>query len=78
VSVTAKSLGEYEIVAETRLFATSRSMTVEAVRLAGSSGSENTALGATVVETPVAPAAGVTETTCGANGPESLNTTSTQ
>jgi hypothetical protein len=78
VSVTAKALCEYEMAAETRLFAASRSMTVEAVKLAESSGSENTAIGATSAETPVAPAAGVTETTCGGKGLELLNTTSTQ
>ncbi len=39
-------------------------------------GSENTAPGATSVEAPVAPGAGVAETTYG--GPGSINTTSTQ
>jgi hypothetical protein len=76
--MTVKSLALYEIVKGIGLFAASRSRTVDAFRLVISSGFENLAVGATPVETLIAPGAGVTETTCGGKGPESINTTSTQ
>ena len=76
MSVTVKVLDEYEIVKGTGLFDASRSNTVEVVKLAELSGSENVTAGATLVETPVAPAAGVTATTSGGAG--SMNNTSTQ
>src|SRR5262245_66232224 len=68
VSVTVKLLDEYETEAVIRLFAASRSMTVEALTLAASSASEKTARGATARKSVVEGDAGVTERTCGGGG----------
>src|SRR5262245_15525319 len=61
-------LAEHRTTAPTGLLAASCSRTVEEFTLAGSSGLENTALGATPVGISVAPGGGVTERTCSGGG----------
>jgi hypothetical protein len=63
-SATVKALDEYRTSAGSRLVAASRSRTVEEFTVVGSSGLENTALGATPAGMASVPFIGVTERTC--------------